>query len=103
MKQLFSPSFEDMALWKNPGSIKIDEIPRNTKVTALGVEQKATKFYIQVEVNGKTGYMDERYLTSIKPEDRPDSGDLDVLYTTTTKDLEKELTELGKNVKISMC
>jgi len=103
-------SIEDMALWKNPGSIKIDEIPRNTKVTALGVEQKATKFYIMVEVNGKTGYMDERYLTSIKPEDRPDSGDLDVLYTTTTKDLTKvymdkstssgEVSTLGRNHRV---
>ena len=57
----------DMALFAQPGWNILRMLPCGTPVTALAYIQREHYDYIQVEVDGQTGYINERYLTAIDP------------------------------------
>lgn len=55
----------DMAFFAHPGWNRICKLPSGTPVTALAYIQREYHDYIQVEVDGQIGYINERYLTEI--------------------------------------
>lgn len=57
----------DMALFAQPGWNILRMLPCGTPVTALAYIQREHYDFIQVEVEGQTGYINERYVTQIDP------------------------------------
>ena len=64
---VFCSSELDMALFAQPGWSVLRYLPSGTPVTALAYIQGDHYDFIQVEVDGQTGYINERYVTEINP------------------------------------
>lgn len=58
----------DMVLFSQPGRGVLRDLPNGTRVTALAYVSRDHYDYIQVEVDGQIGYVNERYLTTIDPD-----------------------------------